>query len=394
MNTETILDLGKQPIANKFLSSLDESDDEYFYRLKVVVENSTGLVSLKTLVPPEKMFNDDYVYHSSGSQTMRDHFRNTATMLSKKYSPQSVLEIGSNDGAFLKNWDTSVADSVEPCGNFAAITNSLGYKTLANFWDQDTAKELDREYDLIYSANCFCHIHDLYDAFKAVKLALSLDGVLVIEDPSLYKMVKRNSYDQLYDEHAHIFSVYALDKLTRSSGLRVIHVEELSIHGGSNRVYISRADSSHKTRSSVGKMLHLEKTTGITTAASLSNFEEQVSRSKKLLHDKMHDFKRKGHKIISYGATSKSTTVFNYCELGTDIFDYIIDTTQDKIGKYSPGTHIPVVNHSDGIPEDVTVAFLGAWNFEKEIVTKEQSFLSRGGIFVTHVPQVREIRCL
>lgn len=393
MNSEIILDLGRQPIANKFLTSLSESDSEYFYRLKVLIERNTGLVSLKTLVPPEKMFNDDYVYHSSGSQTMRKHFKATAEKLNIEYAPQSVLEIGSNDGAFLKNWNTSIADSVEPCGNFAQITNSLGYRTLNSFWNQTTAKELDKKYELIYSANCFCHIHDLHDAFGAIKSVLSSNGVLVIEDPSLNKMVERNSYDQIYDEHAHIFSVYALDKLARSSGLRVIRVEELDIHGGSNRVYISHADSSHKVSFSVGRMLHIEKVNGVTSAAGLSNFEENVSRSKKTLYDKMHEFKKQGHKIISYGATSKSTTVFNYCGLGTDIFDYIIDVTPNKIGKYSPGMHIPVTNCSSGIPEDVTIAFLGAWNFEKEIVAKESKFLERGGIFITHVPEVREIKC-
>lgn len=391
MTKENILDLGLQPIANKFLTYDELKDDEYFFPLTVSYDIKTGLVSLNHLVPPEKMFNEDYVYHSSGSKTMRDHFASTAELLEKRYSPTSVLEIGSNDGAFLKNWDKSVAESVEPCGNFAELTRSLGYKTLTAFWNKETAKELKKTYDLIYSANCFCHIHDLEDAFEAIKASLSKDGILVIEDPSLLKMVERCSYDQLYDEHAHIFSVYAISNIAKKAGLSVVNVDELNIHGGSNRIYIAHTGSVHKRSQKISNALFKEKQEGITSHTGLSDFQNRVSISMKKLRELLYGFKKEGHKIISYGATSKSTTVFNYCSLGVDIFDYIIDTTPDKIGKYSPGKHIPVIKYEGSIPEDVTIAFLGAWNFEKEILEKEQAFLERGGKFVTHIPETRVI---
>ena len=127
------LDLGRQPIANKFLRE-DEFDGEFFYNLKVVFDDDTKLVSLKDFVKPELMFNDDYVYHTSLSVPMVKHFKETAEMLMKEFNPLTVMEIGSNDGVFLKNWSNDYTIGVEPCGNFAKVTEDMGYQTYAEFW--------------------------------------------------------------------------------------------------------------------------------------------------------------------------------------------------------------------------------------------------------------------
>ena len=206
------LDLGRQPITNKFLSE-DEFEGEFFYDLKVVFDEETKLVSIQEFVPPEMMFNEEYAYTTSLSTPMVNHFKETAEMLKMKFKPKKVLEIGSNDGPFICNFPKEDSICVEPCDNFARVTADMGYITSTEFWTtelSDKIKDSNGYMDMIYAANCICHIQDLDDAFKAVKNLLTPSGVFVFEDPSLLRMLERGSYDQIYDEHAHVFSVIAL----------------------------------------------------------------------------------------------------------------------------------------------------------------------------------------
>ena len=386
---QEFLDLGKQPIANRFLTK-DEFDDEFFFDLKVVFDKETKLVSLKEFVAPEMMFNENYTYHSSTSYPMKEHFRKIAEMLSIKYEPVNVMEIGSNDGIFIKHFNPDRTVAVEPCGNFAEITNDMGYKTYDKFWNTDLSKLIKQNHgtmDLIYAANCICHVHDLDDTFKAVRDLLSEDGIFVFEDPSLLRMMERGSYDQLYDEHAHIFSVTALDNLLERNGLSLFKVDNLSVHGGSNRIYAGLKGRC-VVDNSVSNNLMNEKSFGLDRFETYEVFAERVNKSKKDLVSMLKSLKLEGKKIISYGATSKSTTVFNYCGIDNSLIDYITDTTEDKQGKYSPGTHIPIVSPDEGFDESVDIAYLGAWNFKDVIMNKEIEFIQRGGKFITHVPQV------
>jgi methylation protein EvaC len=167
-------------------------------------------------------------------------------MLKKEFKPKTVLELGSNDGPFIKNFNKKTSFCVEPCDNFAKITGDMGYRTYASFWDINLSEEIKNDHgemDLIYAANCICHIQDLDDCFGSIKNLLSKKGIFVFEDPSLLRMLERCSYDQIYDEHAHIFSVIALDNILRKHGLIIIRVDNLSVHGGSNRIYVRHIDS-------------------------------------------------------------------------------------------------------------------------------------------------------
>ena len=385
----TFLDLGAQPIANNFLSNLD--GEEYKFNLTVEFDDETKLVSLGEFVRPELMFNDSYVYYSSNSKTMQSHFRDYANVLKEEFSPEKVMEIGSNDGVFIKNFSSDTTVAIEPCGNFAKITNSIGYRTYDKFWNLEVAEQIIQNHDkrdLISSSNCVCHMQNLDEAFSAINRCLTDDGIFVFEDPSLLKMLERVSYDQIYDEHAHIFSVTSLQNLLNRNGLEIFRVENLVVHGGSNRIYACKLGA-REIENSVTENLSLEQEYGIQELAAYKKFAKKVATSKDALLELLTNMKNEGRKVVSYGATSKSTTVFNYCGIGPDLIDYIVDTTEAKQGKLSPGMHIPVVPPQSGFNDTVDVAFLGAWNYEKEILSKEENFLKGGGRFVTHIPYVR-----
>jgi methylation protein EvaC len=395
------LDLGRQPIANAFLKEKD-FDDEFLFDLKVVFDTESKLISIKEFVDPERIFNENYPYTTSNSFPMVKHFKETAEMLMKKFNPLTVMEIGSNDGVFLKNWPNDYTIGIEPCGHFAKITNDLGYQTYSEFWTTELSEKIKNDghvdFDLIYAANCICHIHDLDETFKAVKNLLSKDGVFVFEDPSLLRILERNSYDQIYDEHPHIFSITALDNILINNGLKIFRVDNLSVHGGSNRVYVSHLPPEPYTffryrpvELSVRENLQRESDFGLNEFKTYQDFAERVEKSKNDLIELLTKLKDDGKRIMSIGATAKSTTVFNYCGTGTDLIELITDTTKDKQGMYAPGSHIPVVSRESVNINDYDYVYLGAWNFKNVIVDIESEFIENGGKFITHVPKVEVV---
>ena len=392
------LDLGKHPIANAFLKEKD-FDDEFLFDLKVVFDTESKLVSIKNFVEPEKIFNENYPYTTSNSFPMVKHFKETAEMLMEEFNPLTVMEIGSNDGVFLKNWANDYTIGVEPCGNFAKVTKDMGYQTYSEFWTTELSEKIKNDghvdFDLIYAANCICHIQDLDDCFSSVKNILSKDGVFVFEDPSLLRMLERGSYDQIYDEHAHIFSVTALDNILINNGLKIFRVDNLSVHGGSNRIYVSHLPVHTFLRfrpveMSVRENLQREDDFGLNEFKTYQKFAKRVEESRNDLVELLVKLKNDGKRIMSIGATAKSTTVFNYCGIGaspwqTDLIELITDTTKDKQEKYSPGSHIPVVDRESVNINDYDYAFLGAWNLKDYIIKNEKKF---NGKFITHVPKI------
>ena len=392
---KNFLDLGKQPIANSFLSSISRSSvkKEYFYKLIICFNTKNFLVSVKDPVSPKIQYTDQYAHRASESQTMREAFKKIAKKLQKRFKPEKVMEIGSNDGVFLKNFPKKKVIAVEPCKNLANLTK-IKFKTYPYFWNKKLSKKILNEnskIDLIFSSNTISHIPNLKETFQAVYDILSDKGVLVIEDPSLSSIIKINSYDQFYDEHVYVFSALSIKNIVEEYNLKLFDVEKISNHGGSLRYYVCKQKKNYKPSSRLKKILKDEIKLGLNNFKTFKKFASRVYKSKKKLVALLRRLKNKNKKIISYGATYKSTTVFNYCKIGTEYFSYVTDTTKNKQGKFTPGMHIPILPPEKGFNESVDYAYLGAWNFKKEIMQKEKKFIKRGGKFITHVPDVKII---
>ncbi len=393
---KVFLNLGRQPLANSFLKDIGKNTlrNEFFYNLKICFNTKNYLVSIDKPVNPKKQYTDKYAHRASESKTMRSAFKKVAKKLIKRFRPKKIMEIGSNDGVFLKNFNKKSVIAVEPCKNLARLTKKL-FKTYDEFWNLKLAKKLVKqkkgEIDLIFSANTISHIPNLKETFEGIFNILSDDGVLVIEDPSLLKVLQNNSYDQFYDEHVYVFSTISVNNIVKDCGLRLFDVENLPTHGGSNRYYICKENGKYKDTSRLKKIIKSEISYKLHKIKSYLEFSKRVNISKRKLFNLIKKLKKKNKKIISYGATYKSTTVFNYCNFNSKMIDYVTDTTHNKQGKYTPGTHIKIISPEYGMNDTVDYAFLGAWNFKKEIFKKEKNFLKRGGKFITHVPRVKTL---
>ena len=389
---KVFLNLGRQPLANSFLKDIGKNTlrNEFFYNLKICFNTKNYLVSIVKPVNPKKQYTDKYAHRASESKTMRLAFKKVAKKLIKRFRPKKIMEIGSNDGVFLKNFNKKSVIAVEPCKNLARLTKKL-FKTYDEFWNLKLANKLLKQkkgkIDLIFSANTISHIPNLKETFEGIFNILSDDGVLVIEDPSLLKVLKNNSYDQFYDEHVYVFSTISVNNIVKDYGLRLFDVENLPTHGGSNRYYICKKNGKYEITSRLKKVIKSEISYKLHKIKSYLKFSKRVNVSKRKLFNLIKRLKKKNKKIISYGATYKSTTVFNYCKFNSKMIDYVTDTTHNKQGKYTPGTHIKIISPEYGMNDTVDYAFLGAWNFKKEIFRKEKNFFKRGGKFITHVPR-------
>jgi methylation protein EvaC len=265
-----------------------------------------------------------------------------------------------------------------------------GYTTYIKYFNNDLVKSLKKKYfnfDLIFSANTITHISNLDNVFSNIKQILSQEGILIIEDPSLLECIKKNTYDQFYNEHVYIFSLISLKNIINKYDLEIFNIKKIKIHGGSLRFFIKhKKNKKLKISKNVYNQLLLEKKNGLDKFSTYKNFSENVKNSKKELIKIFQNIKKNGGKIIGYGASAKAVTILNYCNLKEDYIDYFMDTTKAKIGKYLPGTKIKIYKYKKLQKDKNLYVFLGAWNFKKEILKKEQLFFNNSGKFIIHSP--------
>ena len=376
------MSFGKMPIANGFLKK-KFFKKEFFFNMQVGFSKKLSLFQLNDHPSPKLMFNKNYPFFTSSSKFMVKHFKDYSIWIKKNYFKKinNVIEIGSNDGSFLKNFKSYRTNilGVEPSKNVANIAKKNGINTVNKFFTYDTSKRLKKfikNTDLIIAANAICHIPNLKDMIKGVDNLLTKKGFFIFEEPYLGSMYEKVSYDQIYDEHIFMFSTTSVKKIFDMFGFDLIDVVPQNTHGGSMRYVISRKDE-HKIKKSVKKQLNFEKKRNIDNIKGCLKFKKKCELSKKKLRNKINKIIKEGKNIAGYAATSKSTTILNYCGINHKHIDFICDTTKDKIGKYTPRTHIPIVNmeyYRNNIPD---YTFLFAWNHKKEIFKKEKKILKK-----------------
>ena len=387
---EPFMTFGKMPLANGFLEEKNFKS-EFFYEMEVGFSEKISLLQLNESPDPKKIFNKKYPFYSGSSEHMKIHFKKYAEWLKKEFlKPNSkLIEIGSNDGTLLKNFSNTNIEYLgfEPSESVAneAIKNNIN--TVNVFFNKkniENFKNFKNKTDVICAANVVCHVPDLNDLIATTETLLSSKGVFVFEEPYLGSMFSKVSYDQIYDEHIFMFSLTSIKKIFDLFDFDLIDAFPLQTHGGSIRYIIGRKNK-HEINVRVQKGLALEKDQKLDDLQSCLDFKKNCENSKKKVSDYLKKLKKEGKKICGYAATSKSTTILNYCNLNTDTIDFICDTTKDKIGKFSPGVHIPIVPISyfrNNLPD---VAYLFAWNHKDEIFSKEKEFLNNGGRWFSHV---------
>lgn len=388
---KTFLDLGMQPLANNFSTKYVPP----LFRLKLKFDSNSKLVMINKHMKKEQMFNKSYPYRSSKSKLVEKLFKELSKKIKKKLKPKNILEIGCNDGTFASNFNKKNITCIEPCGDVAIEAKRKGLKVYVKYFDDFLVKKLlkdHKKFDVIFSANTITHISNYDSVFSNISEILTDNGTLIIEEPSLLETIKKNSYDQFYNEHIYVFSTISLQNILKKNDLEIYDIENLNVHGGSNRYYIKKLENNKiKLSSRFKKNMILEKKYGLDKFSCFKNFSRKVQNSKINMIKLLKKLKRNNKKIIGYGASAKAVTILNYCNLKENFFDFFYDTTKQKIGKFLPGTRIKVLKYKK-LKDNKIFVFLGAWNFYKEILKKENYFYNNSGKFITHVPYPRIIK--
>ncbi len=392
---ESFIDFGKMPIANGFLMH-DQFASEYFFNLQVGFCPECTMVQLMEFVDREKMFHENYAFFSSTSSRMAIHFKEFAELVKNEClltQDPFIVEIGSNDGIMLKHFAQQKIRhlGIEPSSNVAQVATSNGINTISRFFDEDLARQIVAEHgqaDAFLGANVMCHIPYLHSVIAGIKILLKPGGVVMFEDPYMGDIVEKVSYDQIYDEHAFYFSVSSISNLFEKYDMEIIDVMPQNVHGGSMR-YVITHKGERKISGNVSSQRMKEKTLGLDNIKTYNRLRLNIEQSRDDLIKMINEIRGKGKRIIGYGATSKSTTVINYCGINSGHIEYISDTTPIKQNKYSPGGHIPIRPYEDFCSNYPEYALLFAWNHSEEIMEKEKRFRESGGKWILYVPKVQ-----
>lgn len=392
---QPFISFGKMPIANGFLLP-EEFAKEYFFDLKVAFCKNCGMVQLLEQPDREQMFNENYAFYSGTSEGMKIHFKAFADHVLLHYLKTDdpfVVEIGSNDGIMLQNFAHNKIRhlGIEPSANVAEVARQKGIQTTCAFFDEDLARQIVRsngQADAFLGANVMCHIPYLHSVIEGIKILLKPGGVAMFEDPYLGDVIETTSYDQIYDEHVFLFSVTSIRNLFEQHGMEVIDVEPQETHGGSMRYVIAHKDA-RPVSNKVSAYLVKEKEMGLHKPEVYDGFRRNCEASRDALVNLLKEIKAAGKRIVGYAATSKSTTIINYCGLDDGLIEFISDTTPVKQGKFSPGAHIPVRPYEEFVAHYPDYALLFAYNHAREIMAKEQNFIAAGGRWLVYVPSVK-----
>ena len=384
------MSFGKMPLANGFLSK-NEFESEYFFEMEVGFSEDLSLFQLNNHPKPEIMFSKKYPFYTGSSELMKLHFKKYADWIKSEFlqTNSKLIEIGSNDGTFLKNLKNSGIDFIgfEPSENVAKKAKKNNIKTINSFFNFENIKVL-KDYtnntDVVCASNVICHIPELKNLILTIDKLLSKKGLFIFEEPYMGSMFEKVSYDQIYDEHIYMFSINSVKKIFELYNFELIDVLPQPTHGGSMRYVIARKKE-HSINQRVAEGLLAEYKKDLDSIKSCLEFKKNCEISREKIVNKLKKYKNEGKKICGYAATSKSTTILNYCGIDKNIINFICDTTKEKIGKFSPGTHIPIVPISYFHRNLPDIAYLFAWNHKEEIFAKEKDFSNKNGKWISHV---------
>jgi methylation protein EvaC len=389
-----INDFGPMPIANGFHRV--KSADSYRFNLRTGFCKSCKLFQLIDQPDKSLMFNSAYPFFTGQSIRMKQHF---SSLVNEEILPRVkdcinpfVVEIGSNDGTLLEQLKNLKIRHLGVDPSLSAVSQAMEKSTevMLEFFTRDTSSAIKSNYgkaNVVVAANVICHIPDLEDLFYAVKDLLTQDGVFIFEEPYLLDMLKKVAFDQIYDEHAYMFSVTSVKNICLKIGLNLFDAKPQNTHGGSMRYFVSNDVSLQETQQLLG-ILDEEFQFSLDELNTYLKFSNQCNLKKNHLRGLIIDLKSKKLQIAGYGATSKSTTVLNYCNITNEDIDYICDSTPEKIGCYAPGSNIPIISIQEMHLRNPDYMILFAWNHELEIVEKEKNIIGNSFSWIKYIPRV------
>jgi SAM-dependent methyltransferase len=395
---ESFLALGNLPLANALVPLDTPSANQQRFPLTVTRCTGCALVQLAETVNPEHLFRH-YNYLSSNSPAFVAHAKDLAERIiaeRKLDASSSVVEIASNDGYLLEHYRNAGVPvlGIEPAVNIAQVARQRGIETITEFFSRELAVRLAREgrvADVLHANNVLAHVSDLRGVVAGICAVLKPGGVAVIEVPYLRDLLENLEFDTVYHEHLCYFALTPLVTLFASEGLAIVCVERVAVHGGSLRIFAQRGPDA-SVSSSVLNLLAEEEEWGVHDVHVYDRFAAEVSALRLALPKFLLRLRAKGKTIAAYGAAAKGATLLNYCGIGRETIDFVVDRSLLKQGMAMPGVEIPILAPEQLMVRRPDYLLLLAWNFADEIVAQQQDYAQAGGQFILPVPQPRVVK--
>ena len=371
-----VLDLGTSPLANELPTSAAAAFSQARHPLGLVTCGSCSLLQLSEVVLDEDLWNREYTFYTGASWPAVLAQQEYADDLLWRYRDLTkglVLEVACNDGSMLSRFAEAGCRTlcVDPAVGPAAKARQAGLDVIVKSFSQVIAEQVLCEYgyaDLIVANNVLAHVADLDDFIAGLAAVMSPHGRLVVEFQYAADLITGNMIDLVYHEHRSFFSLSSLNHALRRHDLKALDVQQTASQGGSLRVHIGRADD-EVVNGSVTLLLLEEQ--WMLDPGSLAGMQGRANRIRHRLRDLLWEESRAGHRVAGFAASAKSTTLLNFCDIGSDLVQYFVDTTPVKHGRFTPGTGIPIIDpRADSRAPDTYL--LGVSNYLGPIMRKEQ----------------------
>lgn len=388
------LDLGPQPPSNSFIS-LEEIGEEQRFPLVVELCNGCGLSQLSEVVAATDIFSD-YAYLSSTSKALVSHYQEMVNDLLTVHQPvpdSLIMDIGCNDGITLGRYPDGKYKlvGVEPSssGDYAV---KAGFSVEKRFFDADTAREMRGKYgpaSVLTATNVFAHVNDIRSFTAGIADLLAEDGIFVIEFPYLRDMIDHLYFDTIYHEHLSYLALTPLMRLFSDHGLRPFKVKRVDVgaSGPALRLFVCPEQAPHPADGSIEQLLGEERDWGVARQETYSKFADRVAGLRDELLQTLRRLRDSGKKMGGYGAPAKGNTMLNYLGVTTADLVAVAENSPLKIGKLTPGTHLPVMSDDEFLRAGISHALLLTWNYA-DFFLANSAFIKQGGKFVVPFPHV------
>lgn len=385
---KSILSFGHQPIVQQYLTEEDLHKPEITYPLNLVKCSTCGLLQLDYIPDPKKVFPQNYPYRTGLTNMLIRNFRELASVLEKSYpwkKDNLIVDIGSNDGTLLQGFKEKGMKvlGVEPTGA-AKVANKNKIKTIEGFFNEKTVKKILKDYGkahIITATNVFAHINDAPALAKNIANILDKNGVFVSESQYLLDIIEKLEFDTIYHEHLRFYSLKPLIKLIQNAGMSVIDAERIRAAGGSIRVYVKKGKLPISDRAK--KLIAEEEKAGLYDEKILMDFSKKIYTAKNDLMSLILKCKKDGSRIVGLTSSARSNTLLGFTKINNALLDYACEKTgSPKIGLYTPGTHILVVNESRLLKEQPEYVLVLSWHIGDELVRKTKEAGYKGKFII------------
>lgn len=391
------IDLGSAPLSNGYLTEEGLHAPEAWLPLKVNVCTRCWLAQTEDYLPSSEIFTHDYAYFSSASRSWLMHAENFVKDAVERFqlnASNMVIEIASNDGYLLQYVQERGIQSlgIEPTASTAAVARSLGLEIVEEFLQADSGAAIAERHgkaDLVIANNVLAHVPDVNDFLKGVTHLLKEDGVFIAEFPRLTSLVDGGQFDTIYHEHYSYLSLHSVAKMFANHGIEVFDALEVETHGGSLRVFGQLSiGGKNAIQASVERILDFERKRGLTDLAYYQTLQERAVQSKSEFLGFLLKCKEQGKLVVGYGAAAKGNTLLNFAGVRPDLLPFVVDKSESKVGRYLPGSRIPILHEDEIKRTRPDYLLILPWNITREVTEQLAYVREWGAVFVTAIPQI------